>query len=145
MAEKTVKELKNQLKRKPDDTEALEELVGILRLGGKYDQAISLLERYLSSHPDDYAMMITYGEILLDVGGFEEAIAMFRRVCDGRPSAEGHYLIVNKNLIEMIALFMIATSRIGRWGGLDAYISAWRSKKTQSAIHAAPTNQSASS
>jgi len=41
------------------------------------------------------------------------------------PMVEGHYLIVNKNVIEAIALLMIATSRVGRWAGLDAYISAW--------------------
>jgi uncharacterized membrane protein YphA (DoxX/SURF4 family)/uncharacterized protein YozE (UPF0346 family) len=40
------------------------------------------------------------------------------------PMAEGHYLIINKNLIEALALAMIATSRIGRWGGLDAYFAA---------------------
>jgi len=39
------------------------------------------------------------------------------------PMAEGHYLIINKNLIEMIALLMIATSGIGRWCGLDAIVS----------------------
>ncbi|MHA1600571.1 MAG: DoxX family protein, partial [Alphaproteobacteria bacterium] len=40
------------------------------------------------------------------------------------PMAEGHYWIVNKNLIEAIALLMIATSGVGRWAGLDAYLSA---------------------
>lgn len=41
------------------------------------------------------------------------------------PMLEGHYLIVNKNFIEAIALLVIATSRVGRWGGLDAYLGAW--------------------
>ena len=40
------------------------------------------------------------------------------------PMVEGHYLMVNKNLVEALALLMIATTRIGRWGGLDAYVSA---------------------
>lgn len=40
------------------------------------------------------------------------------------PMAEGHYLVVNKNLIEAVALLMIATSRAGRWAGLDAYLCA---------------------
>lgn len=40
------------------------------------------------------------------------------------PMSEGHYFIVNKNLIEMIALLMIASSRVGRWFGLDAIIHA---------------------
>jgi len=38
------------------------------------------------------------------------------------PMAEGHYLIVNKNLIEAIALLVIASSRVGRWCGLDAFL-----------------------
>lgn len=42
------------------------------------------------------------------------------------PMAEGHYLIIDKNLIEMIALFMIMTSGIGRWGGLDAFLARRR-------------------
>lgn len=41
------------------------------------------------------------------------------------PMAEGHYWIVNKNVIEAIALLMIATSGVGRWWGLDAYLRAW--------------------
>lgn len=40
------------------------------------------------------------------------------------PDAEGHYLIVNKNLIELVAVLMIATTRIGCWAGLDAFLSA---------------------
>lgn len=36
--------------------------------------------------------------------------------------AEGTYFIVNKNLIEMIACLMLATSPSGVWGGLDALI-----------------------
>ncbi len=46
------------------------------------------------------------------------------------PMAEGHYLIVDKNLIEAVALLMIATSRVGRWAGLDAYLWAGARPKT---------------
>lgn len=35
---------------------------------------------------------------------------------------EGTYLYVNKNLIEMIACLMLATSPSGVWGGLDALV-----------------------
>jgi uncharacterized membrane protein YphA (DoxX/SURF4 family) len=35
---------------------------------------------------------------------------------------EGTYLYVNKNLIEMIACLMLATSPSGIWGGLDALV-----------------------
>jgi len=38
------------------------------------------------------------------------------------PRAEGHYLYVNKNLIEMIAALALATLPSGRWLGVDALI-----------------------
>jgi uncharacterized membrane protein YphA (DoxX/SURF4 family) len=43
--------------------------------------------------------------------------------------SEGHYVYVNKNLIEMLALLVLATTRSGRWLGLDGlvqYLSPWR-------------------
>jgi hypothetical protein len=39
------------------------------------------------------------------------------------PRAEGHYLFINKNTIEMLALLVLATTRSGSWLGLDALIS----------------------
>ena len=45
------------------------------------------------------------------------------------PRAEGHYLYVNKNIIEMLALLTLATTRSGRWFGLDGLLHAlapWR-------------------
>jgi len=48
------------------------------------------------------------------------------------PMAGGHYLIVNRNMVEAVALLMIATSRIGRWGGLDAYVSRFCSRSEAS-------------
>ena len=36
------------------------------------------------------------------------------------PKAEGHYWIVSKNLIELIACLVIATTPSGHWIGLDA-------------------------
>jgi uncharacterized membrane protein YphA (DoxX/SURF4 family) len=35
---------------------------------------------------------------------------------------EGHYLFVNKNVIEMLALLALATTPSGRWAGLDALL-----------------------
>jgi len=40
------------------------------------------------------------------------------------PNAEGNYLIVNKNVIEMFALLVLMTTRTGKWFGLDAVISS---------------------
>jgi uncharacterized membrane protein YphA (DoxX/SURF4 family) len=34
----------------------------------------------------------------------------------------GHALLVNKDFIELIALVVIATSAVGRWGGLDHFV-----------------------
>lgn len=38
------------------------------------------------------------------------------------PRVEGHYLFINKNIIEMLALLTLATTHSGRWAGLDALI-----------------------
>lgn len=38
------------------------------------------------------------------------------------PNAEGTYLYVNKNLIELIACLMLATTSSGAWGGVDSLI-----------------------
>jgi uncharacterized membrane protein YphA (DoxX/SURF4 family) len=38
------------------------------------------------------------------------------------PGTEGSYLIVNKNLIEMIACLALAVMPTGAWGGLDALV-----------------------
>jgi uncharacterized membrane protein YphA (DoxX/SURF4 family) len=40
------------------------------------------------------------------------------------PQNEGYYLYVNKNLIEMLALLVLATTRSGRWFGLDGFLVA---------------------
>jgi uncharacterized membrane protein YphA (DoxX/SURF4 family) len=50
------------------------------------------------------------------------------------PRAEGHYLFVNKNIIEMLALLTLATTRSGRWAGLDGLLyclAPWRWKARQ--------------
>jgi uncharacterized membrane protein YphA (DoxX/SURF4 family) len=45
------------------------------------------------------------------------------------PRVEGHYFFVNKNLIEMLALLALATTRTGLWVGLDGlvqFFNPWR-------------------
>ncbi len=49
------------------------------------------------------------------------------------PTTEGHYVYISKNVIEMLALFMLTCIPSGRWFGLDALIHAlnpWRKKET---------------
>ncbi len=38
------------------------------------------------------------------------------------PPSSGHALLVNKEFVEMLALFTLATTRVGRWGGLDFFV-----------------------
>jgi uncharacterized membrane protein YphA (DoxX/SURF4 family) len=52
------------------------------------------------------------------------------------PRAEGHYLFINKNIIEMVALLALATTPSGRWLGLDGlihYFNPFRKRETQPA------------
>lgn len=41
------------------------------------------------------------------------------------PNTEGHYLFVNKNLIEFLACLVIASTPNGLWIGLDALLFGW--------------------
>jgi len=50
------------------------------------------------------------------------------------PKAEGHYLYINKNIIEMFALLALAFLPTGRWAGLDGLLQflnpfQWPAKK----------------
>jgi uncharacterized membrane protein YphA (DoxX/SURF4 family) len=48
------------------------------------------------------------------------------------PRAEGHYLYINKNIIEMLALLALATTQSGRWVGLDGllqFLNPWRRRE----------------
>jgi uncharacterized membrane protein YphA (DoxX/SURF4 family) len=59
----------------------------------------------------------------------------------GLPAATmaGHYLYVDRNLIEMFAALTIAATGTGRWAGLDAYWTAWRGRTAPAeAENAAP-------
>lgn len=38
------------------------------------------------------------------------------------PPVVGHALLVNKDFVEMLALFTVATTAVGRWGGLDFFV-----------------------
>lgn len=40
------------------------------------------------------------------------------------PQSEGNYLVINKNVIEVLALLVLAASASGRWFGLDGVIRA---------------------
>lgn len=55
------------------------------------------------------------------------------------PRAEGHYLFINKNIIEMLALLTLATTRSGRWVGVDGLLQfipgcCWKSTPPSSTL-----------
>ena len=57
-------------------------------------------------------------------------------------TAEGHALIVNKNMVEAIALLVIATSRVGRWWGLDGIFGARKMRRVAAEMdEAAPRRE----
>jgi uncharacterized membrane protein YphA (DoxX/SURF4 family) len=48
------------------------------------------------------------------------------------PKAEGHYLLINKNIIEMLALLALATVPSGRWFGVDGllqFLNPWNYRR----------------
>ena len=47
------------------------------------------------------------------------------------PMAEGHYFIVNKNLIEMLACLTLVFIPTGNWIGLDALLFGWMSRRRE--------------
>jgi uncharacterized membrane protein YphA (DoxX/SURF4 family) len=49
------------------------------------------------------------------------------------PMNEGSYLFVNKNVIELVALLAIMTTRSGRWAGLDAIVCRICCRRTAAA------------
>ncbi len=53
------------------------------------------------------------------------------------PKAEGHYWIVSKNLVEMLACLVLATVPTGHWVGLDALILGGRRRRRLAAKNAA--------
>lgn len=49
------------------------------------------------------------------------------------PQSEGNYVFVSKNVIEMVALFMLAFMPTGKWFGIDALISSFFKRNDQDA------------
>jgi uncharacterized membrane protein YphA (DoxX/SURF4 family) len=54
------------------------------------------------------------------------------------PQAEGNYLYVNKNLIEMFACLFIAATPSGRWIGLDSLVFGWIGRRSAQPADAEP-------
>jgi uncharacterized membrane protein YphA (DoxX/SURF4 family) len=54
------------------------------------------------------------------------------------PPADGHYLIVNPNIIEAVALLTVAVAHTGRWYGLGAWLGALRPWRWRSAREGRP-------
>jgi uncharacterized membrane protein YphA (DoxX/SURF4 family) len=57
------------------------------------------------------------------------------------PRLEGHYLLINKTLIEVIALFALAFIPTGRWGGLDGLIRLMCCSTPKAASESAKSQQ----
>jgi uncharacterized membrane protein YphA (DoxX/SURF4 family) len=57
---------------------------------------------------------------------------------DFRIPVEGHYLVVNKNLVELLVLVVFLVLPAGKLWGLDRLLQDWRSRKKTAAQAAAP-------
>jgi uncharacterized membrane protein YphA (DoxX/SURF4 family) len=53
------------------------------------------------------------------------------------PKAEGHYMIVSKNLVELLACLVIATTPSGHWIGVDALFFGARRRRRLARLEAA--------
>ncbi|MCS7045367.1 MAG: hypothetical protein NZO58_03320 [Gemmataceae bacterium] len=56
------------------------------------------------------------------------------------PRAEGHYLYINKNVIEMFALLALAAMPTGRWAGVDGFLALlrparWRKRPASDSVN----------
>jgi len=59
-------------------------------------------------------------------------------------AAEGHYLFVNKNMIEFLACLVLASTPNGLWIGLDALIfGAWSRRKSRIRARVLPAGEAA--
>ncbi len=55
------------------------------------------------------------------------------------PPVVGHALLINKDFIEMVVLVMLATTAVGRWGGLDYFVEGllvrlWESRGSKTVV-----------
>jgi hypothetical protein len=50
------------------------------------------------------------------------------------PRLEGHYLLINKTLIEIVALFALACMPTGRWAGVDGLFGLFCRRKTSAVV-----------
>ncbi len=52
------------------------------------------------------------------------------------PAVVGHALVVDKNFVEMVAIFMLAALPVGRWAGLDHFLYHWIGRPLEAKIPA---------
>ena len=50
------------------------------------------------------------------------------------PAVVGHALIVDKNFVEMVAIFTLAALPVGRWAGLDHFLYHWIGRPLEAKI-----------
>lgn len=68
------------------DARAFIELVALKTLEGRNEDAIQIVTRQLSAHPQNEALRFALANVLTGAGRFDEAIATFRQVLNNTPS-----------------------------------------------------------
>ena len=121
---------------------------GVLQLALALGALVAMWLRLVDAHPHQWTRleileaMTTYGLIAIGlclmVGLFTRlaalggAIFLLTAVILAQvswpgylpqlPPSAGHSLIINKEVIEMLVLFALASTSVGRWGGLDFFV-----------------------
>lgn len=75
----------------PRNTEYLSLKAQTLRLVGRNDEAIALMEAAVADHPDEDPAWLLYGHLLREVGQQSRAIEMYRRALAVRPDSGRAY------------------------------------------------------
>lgn len=82
--DKALDSINRLLEKRPDRITYLASKAEILNKAGRYDEAISLLEKGLAYSPGNYALSIHYADALTLKGQTEQAIAILREQLTGR-------------------------------------------------------------
>mgnify|MGYP006271365801 CR=1 FL=1 len=87
---------------------------------------ISLLAMfYIAMPPWDYTVTQAAMESTMDWATFSSNMGQAQWAGNQMYGNEGNYIIVNKNLVELLAVGALLTLQAGRYYGIDAVINQW--------------------
>jgi predicted Zn-dependent protease len=79
------------IESEPHNTDYLNLKAQVLRLLGRSDEAIAIMEHVVADHPDEDRSWLLYGHLLREIGERARAIEMYRRALSVRPESGRAY------------------------------------------------------